>query len=324
MEAATLDGQKIPDWHNLCQVHAFLRSRDALDEFPLLRSIHAVAFEAATPATILGALRAPAAASTERFGPLSIDFRGQRCLVTGAAGGIGSAIVAGLLRCNARIVAVDSSEGGLAALCAGHSGSAERIVPLVADLANIDETNARIHHVIDKGGPIQLLVNCAGVAKFEPYLETQESEFLRQYSINLKPCIFLTQEIAKTLIERGLPGSVVHISSQSSTLPILDHLIYSSSKAAVDHAMRIQAFELGKHGIRVNTVRPTVVLTELVTKAWDPEKLAAMKAQVPLARLARPDEVAHAVAWLLSDLAAMVTGVDLAVDGGRSMGGHGL
>jgi NAD(P)-dependent dehydrogenase (short-subunit alcohol dehydrogenase family) len=116
----------------------------------------------------------------------------------------------------------------------------------------------------------------------------------------------------------------VHVSSQSSTLPIEDHLVYSSSKAAVDHVARIQAMEWGKSGVRVNTVRPTVVLTELARQAWEPAKLAAMKQQIPLRKLAAPQDVANAVAWLLSDLSSMVSGASIPVDGGRSMGGFGL
>ena len=71
-----------------------------------------------------------------------------------------------------------------------------------------------------EAGPVSLLVNCAGVAVFEPYLETTEAEFDREYSVNVKPGVFITQAVAAALIERGLPGSVVHISSQSSTFPV--------------------------------------------------------------------------------------------------------
>ena len=92
----------------------------------------------------------------------------------------------------------------------------------------------------------------------------------------------------------------------------------------VDHMARIQAFELGPYGIRVNTVRPTVVLTELVRKSWDPAGLEKMKRNIPLRRFAEPLDVAKAVGWLLSDDARLVTGVALPVDGGRSMGGFGL
>ena len=113
---------------------------------------------------------------------------------------------------------------------------------------------------------------------------------------------------------------LVRISAPSPPL----QLVYSSSKAALDHAARIQALELGPHQIRVNTVRPTVVLTKLALENWAEDKLAAMKAAVPLGTLPQPADVAQAVAWLLSDHSRFVTGASIPVDGGRSMGGNGL
>merc|ERR1719482_1554188 len=107
--------------------------------------------------------------------------------------------------------------------------------------------------------------------------------------------MFITQAVAERCRELKLPGSVVHISSQSSTLALKDHLVYSSSKAALDHAMRIQALELGPKGIRVNTVRPTVVMTPLAQKAWDPKDLEVMVGQIPLRRAAEPRDVAEAM-----------------------------
>ena len=183
---------------------------------------------------------------------------------------------------------------------------------------------AAVEAALEAGGPARYVVHCAGIAKFEPVLDTSPAEFDRQYGVNVKPAIFVTQIVAGDLVAKGLSGSVVHVSSQSSTLALEDHLVYSSSKAAVDHVARIQALEYGKHGIRVNTVNPTVVMTELAKKQWPADKLAAMKATIPLRKLAEPDDVANAVTFLLSDKAAMVSGTALPVDGGRSMGGHGL
>ena len=100
--------------------------------------------------------------------------------------------------------------------------------------------------------------------------------------------------------------------------------MYSSSKAALEHVSRIQALELAEYGIRVNTVKPTVVLTELALKAWDPEKLEVMRQQIPLKKLATTEDVAGVVRWLLSDEAGMITGSAIAVDGGRTRGGCGL
>lgn len=134
----------------------------------------------------------------------------------------------------------------------------------------------------------------------------------------MKALCRVTNVLAKEMVRRGVKGSIVNISSQSSTLSLKDHLIYSSTKASVDHVTRITAFELGEFGIRVNSVRPTVVMSELVRKNWDKDLLKVMKSEIPLKRLAMPHDVASAVVFLLSDKASMITGTDLCVDGGRA------
>ncbi|KAH8048333.1 L-xylulose reductase [Aureococcus anophagefferens] len=250
----------------------------------------------------------------------AFDLAGGRALVTGASGGIGKAIVAQLLAAGARVLAVDYGAEALKAL----KSEFPAVDTLALDLSRTEAAMAAVEAALEAGGPARYVVHCAGIAKFEPVLDTSPAEFDRQYGVNVKPAIFVTQIVAGDLVAKGLSGSVVHVSSQSSTLALEDHLVYSSSKAAVDHVARIQALEYGKHGIRVNTVNPTVVMTELAKKQWPADKLAAMKATIPLRKLAEPDDVANAVAFLLSDKAAMVSGIALPVDGGRSMGGHGL
>lgn len=203
---------------------------------------------------------------------MQVDLSGRRVLVTGAGSGIGMEIALTLaLRCNAHVVALDYNDEGLVklqTLAAERGGSDECIRGLVANLLAMEETMDAVRAEMNEHGPFVGLVNCAGIAKFETVFETTVSEFDRQYGVNVKPCIYLTQVVAERLVKHDPPltGSVVHISSQSSTLAIKEHLVYSSGKAAVDHVGRIQALEFGEHGLRVNTVRPTVVLTELALK----------------------------------------------------------
>ena len=248
-------------------------------------------------------------------------------LVTGSSSGIGLAIALHLAACGARVVVLDRDPAQLAAVVAAHP---QLEPPLCANL--MDDAAVAAALAADKarapgGALISLLVNNAGVAQFRPE-DTDAAvlgrDFDLQYGVNVKATLLLTQRVTRALVDAGQTGAVVHVSSQSSTIALTEHLIYSSSKAAIDHACRIQALELGKHGIRVNTVRPTVVLTELAKKQWEPVKLHAIRAEIPLGRLATPDDVARGVAYLLSDEAGMVTGSTLAIDGGRSMGGFGL
>ena len=321
-----LGGMQLPDLHNLKAVGAFLGARGALGRYPLLAAAHRVAFEGAPPSQVVAALRHQGKGSPPAASPVrpTIDLQGRRALVVGGAGGIGRAVVAKLLQCNARVLVLDNNAEALAQMSSEHGGAA--VSTLTLDLADMEAAMAAVAAAFEhpEHGPIRYVVHAAGLAKFEPIAQTSLGEFDRQYGANVKPNIYLTQVVAKALLERGLPGAVVHISSQSSTLPLAEHLVYSSSKAAVDHVARIQALELGPHGIRVNSVRPTVVATPLALRAWDPAKLEEMRASIPLRQLATPDDVADACVWLLSDRAAMVTGAALPVDGGRSMGGSGL
>jgi NAD(P)-dependent dehydrogenase (short-subunit alcohol dehydrogenase family) len=119
------------------------------------------------------------------------------------------------------------------------------------------------------------------------------------------------------MIERGQGGAIVNLSSQSSMVGLLDHTAYCASKGALDQLTRVMAVELGPHQIRVNAVNPTVTLTPMAEMAWsDPVKSGAMKARIPLGRFASPLDVAHTVAYLLSEQADMIHGTTLPVDGG--------
>jgi NAD(P)-dependent dehydrogenase (short-subunit alcohol dehydrogenase family) len=119
------------------------------------------------------------------------------------------------------------------------------------------------------------------------------------------------------MIARGQGGAIVNLSSQASQVALADHAAYCASKGALDQLTRVMALELGPHQIRVNAVNPTVTLTSMGALAWgDPAKGDPMKAKIPLGRFALPRDVAHAVAYLLSDQADMIHGVTLPVDGG--------
>ena len=277
----------------------------------VLSGVEASELTTPNPQTSVGKAAAP-----------SINLSGRRALIVGAAGGIGREVVAMVLRCGGSVLAADVSKTGLDALAADLQGGSS-LQTLEVPIEGIDSAMAVIREQC-AASPISMVVYCNGLAKFEAYFETSASEFARQYSANLLPNIYLTQVVAQDLARRKMPGSIVHVSSQSSTLALSDHLVYSSSKAALDHVARIQALELGRHGIRVNSVRPTVVLTELARRAWDSKKLAAMQQAIPLQRLATPEDVASTCVWLLSELSGMVTGAAIPVDGGRSMGGYGL
>ncbi len=136
-------------------------------------------------------------------------------------------------------------------------------------------------------------------------------------AVNLRSVAIISQVIATQMIERGVRGSIVNVSSMAAFQALEKHAAYCASKAGLDQLTKVMAVELGKHGIRVNSVNPTVVLTEMGKRAWsDPEKGGPMLQRIPLGRFAECADIASVVCFLLSDAAAMLNGLALPIDGG--------
>jgi len=121
--------------------------------------------------------------------------------------------------------------------------------------------------------------------------------------------------VGKSMIENG-SGKIINIASQAGTVAIPDHVAYCASKFAIIGMTKTMALEWGQHGITVNTISPTVVLTELGKKAWEGPKGEALKQQIPTGRFAEPEEIAAAAIFLASDATNMINGADLIIDGG--------
>jgi L-xylulose reductase len=237
-----------------------------------------------------------------------IDFKNRRALVTGAGKGIGRAIAVMLHRFNANVVAVSRTRADLEAL-----RDEIGCEMLVADLGNLAEAR----RAAEEAGDIDLLVNNAAIAILESFLETKAESWDATMAINLRAVLVVSQIVAKGMIQRGASGSIVNISSMSSFQALPDHAAYAASKAGLDQLSKVMAVELGPHNIRVNSINPTVVLTEMGKRAWsDPSKGGPMLARIPLRRFAECDDIASVACFVLSDAAGMLNGLALRVDGG--------
>ena len=167
--------------------------------------------------------------------------------------------------------------------------------------------------------PFDLLVNCAGATTLQPFVDLTTETFERIIAVNTIAPMIIAQEYARDRIARALPGSIVNVSSDAAFVGVIDHAAYCASKGALDAMSRVMANELGPHRIRVNCINPNITLTDMARKAWsDPERAGPRLARLPLGRFLEPDEVAEAIVYLLSNRAAMITGVSLRVDGGFS------
>lgn len=235
-------------------------------------------------------------------------FDGKRALVTGAGKGIGEATARMLAERGATVVALSRSAADLETLKA-----AIGCETLTVDLADPVATRQAAR----SAQPIDLLVNNAGTTELASFLDTSVEIFDHLMAVNARAAMIVAQECARSMIDRGVKGAIVNVSSLASEIGIPDHTAYSASKGAMDAMTRVMAKELGPHGIRVNTINPIVTLTAMAIKAWSDEaKAESMLSRIPLRKFATPEEVAEVICYLGSDGASMINGVCLLVDGG--------
>ncbi|MGI4985613.1 MAG: SDR family oxidoreductase [Janthinobacterium lividum] len=236
------------------------------------------------------------------------DFNGAAILVTGASSGIGRTIAARLAEAGARVIAVARNREALAAL-AQETGCDTRVL----DVGAPEQIAAALASLPALDG----LVNCAGTTALDLGIDFTAADFDQVMAVNARGAALVAQHVARAMIAAGRRGSIVNVSSQAALVGIDAHLAYCASKAALDAITRVLCLELGPHGIRVNSVNPTVTLTPMALQAWsEPSKRDPALKAIPLGRFAESADVAEPVLFLLSDAAAMISGVSLPIDGG--------
>ena len=238
------------------------------------------------------------------------NFDRRTILVTGASGGIGGATVRQLAAANADVIASGRSQSALDTLAA-ETGCRT----LSLDLASDPDVEAALGG-LDLWG----LVNCAGFGgEIATPMDTDMAVFDKVMRMNTRSALLVTKHASRSMVRLGRGGAIVNVSSQAALVALPGHISYGSSKAALDNITRVSALELGPHGIRVNSVNPTVVMTPMSAGYWGrPEIAGPFLAQMPLGRWATEAEIAAPILFLLSDAASMITGVSLPVDGGYS------
>ncbi len=241
---------------------------------------------------------------------------GKRALVTGAQQGIGRAVALALAREGADVAVNFLDDRAAAEAVAGEARAlGRRALVVQADVARRAEVEAMVAAVVAGLGPPDVLVNNAGVFPRSPFLELDEGEWDHVLGVNLKGSFLTAQAAARAMVAAGRPGAIVNLAS-SAVRGDPRGVHYSASKAGVVGLTRAMALALAPHGIRVNAIAPGLTDTAQPRYGNTEAQIAARAREVPLGRMAQPDEIARVAVFLASDDAAFVTGEVVHANGG--------
>ncbi len=247
-----------------------------------------------------------------------MNLKGKVALVTGAGRGIGKAIALKLAKCGADVVV-------------NYNGSADKAAQVVeeikelgvkaiaykANIADFEETQTMMKDIVAQFGRIDILVNNAGITKDNLILRMKESEFDDVININLKGTFNCLKHVSKIMLKQKY-GRIVNISSISGVNGTVGQVNYSASKAGVVGMTKTLAKELGSKGITVNAIAPGFICTEMTEVLKDDYKEKILEG-IPVKRLGQTEDIANAVAFLVSDEASYITGQTIMVDGGLGL-----
>lgn len=249
-----------------------------------------------------------------------ISLSGKTAFITGAAGGIGSAMCALFAELGAVVIAGDRDEASLNRLTAGWTGKREALHPVIADTTNEQALKVGLDAVVPRAGAPTILVNNAGVAEAETLARMTPARWRHDLDVNLTGAYIVFQAVLPHMLQAGA-GAVVNIGSVNG-LSYLGHPAYSAAKAGLKSFTQAIATEYGRRNIRANLLCPGTVKTPIWAERIKryPQVFERLRKWYPLGRVADPIDIARVAAFLASDAAAIISGTVLVADGGLLAG----
>lgn len=245
---------------------------------------------------------------------------GQIVLVSGGSRGIGRAIAEGFAQRGSRVFISSRNPETLQTAVAEMEESGNPVESVLCDVSEEDQIDQAVRQVLDTAGQIDTLVNVAGVnrRKRAETVTTEDYDFIMD--TNLRGAFLLSRAVGRHMIERR-GGVQINIESLNTWMPLKGVLPYAMSKFGMQGMTRALALEWGRHGIRVNSLAPGFILTDLTRKLWSDETMQEWNsANAPLGRLGTPEDMVGTAIFLASQASAFMTGQTLYVDGGFSSG----
>jgi len=247
----------------------------------------------------------------------SFSLEGKVAIVTGGGTGIGRGIALEFAKAGADVVVGSRKLVNLEKVAEEVRALGRRSLAVQTDISRKADVDNLVQRVMGEFGGIDILVNNAVVFTRTPVIEISEDDWDKTFDINLKGYYLCCQAVGKEMVERR-KGSIINVASTAGfRVGPTNSTIYSTAKAGVIMLARGLARELGSYNVRVNTIAPGMVRTEMNKHLWsDPERLKQEEARIPLGRLGEPSDIGSVAVFLASDASRHITGATIVVDGG--------